>query len=135
MKTARPPEPTSRLLVVDDNMDAADILVMTLQMFGHEVQVAYSGQAALETAVEYQPECVLLDIGLPEMDGYQVAQHLRQQPQTKDVWLIAMTGYGQDSDRQRTKEAGFDHHFVKPVDPQKLQNLLVTLAKQTRLAK
>jgi CheY-like chemotaxis protein len=64
-------------------MDADDILVLTLQMFGHEVQAAYSGQAALETAVEYQPECVLLDIGLPEMDGYQVAQHFRQQPQTK----------------------------------------------------
>jgi PAS domain S-box-containing protein len=135
VKTAQPPAPTARVLVVDDNMDAADILVMTLQMFGHEVQVAYSGQAALETAVEYQPECVLLDIGLPEMDGYQVAQHLRQQPQTKDVWLIAMTGYGQDSDRQRTKEAGFDHHFVKPVDPQKLQDLLATLAKQPRPAK
>ncbi len=99
-----------------------------LQMFGHEVQAAYSGQTALETAVEYQPDFVLLDIGLPDMNGYEVARRLRQQPQTKDVRLIAMTGYGQDSDRQRSQEAGFDHHLVKPVDPQKLQDLLATQA-------
>lgn len=124
----------SRVLVVDDNIDAADMLVMVLQTLGHEVQVAYSGQTALEMAVQYQPDFVLLDIGLPKMDGYEVARHLRQQPQTKDVWLIAMTGYGQDSDRQRTQEAGFDHHLVKPVERRKLQNLLATLAKLPRSA-
>jgi PAS domain S-box-containing protein len=125
----------SRVLVVDDNIDAADMLVMVLQTLGHEVQVAYSGQTALEMAVQYQPDFVLLDIGLPKMDGYEVARLLRQQPQTKDVWLIAMTGYGQDSDRQRTQEAGFDHHLVKPVERRKLQNLLATLAKLPRSAK
>jgi CheY-like chemotaxis protein len=135
IETAKQPAQTSRVLVVDDNMDAADMLVMMLQMFGHEVQAAYTGQTALETAVEYQPDVVLLDIGLPDMNGYEVARHLRQQPQTKDVKLIAMTGYGQDSDRQRTQEAGFDHHLVKPADPQKLQDLLATLAKQPRSAK
>jgi CheY-like chemotaxis protein len=77
----------------------------------------------------------LLDIGLPGMDGYEVARQLRQQPQTKDVWLIALTGYGQDSDRQRAQEAGFDHHLVKPVERQKLQNLLATMAKLPRSAK
>jgi two-component system, chemotaxis family, CheB/CheR fusion protein len=92
-------------------MDSADMLVMLLQMFGHEAQAAYSGQTALETTVEYQPDFVL-------------------QPQTKEVRLIAMTGYGQDSDRQRSKEAGFDRHLVKPVDPQRLQDLLATRVKQ-----
>jgi PAS domain S-box-containing protein len=121
---------TSRVLVVDDNVDAADMLVMMLQMFGHEVKAAYSGQAALETAVEYQPDFVLLDIGLPDMNGYEVAQHLRQQQRIKNVSLIAMTGYGQDSDRQRSEEAGIDLHLVKPVDPKKLQDLLETWAKQ-----
>ena len=135
IETAKQPAQTSRVLVVDDNMDAADMLVMMLQMSGHEVQAAYFGQTALEIAVEYQPDVVLLDIGLPDMDGYEVARHLRQQPQTKDVWLIAMTGYGQDSDRQRSQEAGFDHHLVKPVDPEKLQDLLATRAKQPRAPK
>jgi CheY-like chemotaxis protein len=135
IETAKQPTETSRVLVVDDNTDAADILVMMLQMFGHEVQAAYSGQTALETAVEYQPDFVLLDIGLPDMNGYEVARRLRQQPLAKDVRLIAMTGYGQDSDRQRSEEAGFDRHLVKPVDPEELQDLLATLAKQPRSAK
>ena len=132
VETAKQPAQTSRVLVVDDNMDAADMLVMMLQMFGHEVQAAYTGQTALEMAVEYQPDVVLLDIGLPDMNGYEVARHLRQQPQTKDVRLIAMTGYGQDSDRQRSEEAGCEHHLVKPVDPQKLQDLLARRVKQPR---
>jgi CheY-like chemotaxis protein len=126
---------TSRVLVVDDNVDAADMLVMMLQMFGHEVKAAYSGQAALETAVEYQPDFVLLDIGLPDMTGYEVAQHLRQQQRIKNVSLIAMTGYGQDSDRQRSEEAGIDLHLVKPVDPKKLQVLLERWVKQPRPGK
>lgn len=123
---------TSRVLVVDDNMDSADMLVMLLQMFGHEARAAYSGQTALEVALEYQPEVVLLEIGLPDMNGYEVAQHLRQQPLTKNARLIAMTGYGQDSDRQRSEEAGFDRHLVKPVNPQELQELLATGEKQPR---
>ncbi len=128
IERAKQPAQTSRVLVVDDNVDAADMLVMLLQTFGHEVQAAYNGQTALEIAVQYEPDFVLLDIGLPDMNGYEVARRLRQQPQTKDVRLIAMTGYGQDSDRQRSQEAGFDHHLVKPVDPQKLQDLLATQA-------
>ena len=128
-ETAKEPAQTSRVLVVDDNMDAADMLIVMLQMFGHEVKAAYTGQTALKMAVEYQPDVVLLDIGLPDMNGYEVARHLRQQPETKDVRLIAMTGYGQDSDRQRSEEAGCEHHLVKPVDPQKLQDLLARQVK------
>jgi CheY-like chemotaxis protein len=135
IETARPSAQTSRVLVVEDNMDAADMFVMTLQMFGHEVQAAYSGQTALNMALEYQPDFVMLDIGLPDMDGYEVARRLRQLPETKDVRLIAMTGFGQDSDRQRSQEAGFDLHLVKPVAPEKLQELLATLAKQPRSRK
>jgi PAS domain S-box-containing protein len=134
LETAKQPVQPSRILVVDDNIEAADVLVMMLQMFGHEAQAAYSGQTALEMAVQYQPNVVLLDIGLPKMDGYEVARHLRQHPQTKEVWVIALTGYGQDSDRQRTQETGFDYHLVKPVDPRKLRDLLATLAKQLRSA-
>jgi len=81
-------------------------------------------------ANEYKPDVVLLDIGLPDMNGYEVARHLRKQPQTERVGLIAMTGYGQDTDRQLSREAGIDLHLVKPVDPQKLQGLLETWAKQ-----
>ena len=128
-ETANPAQ-TSRVLVVDDNMDAADMLVMMLQIFGHDVRAAYTGQTALATAIEYHPDVVLLDIGLPDMNGYEVARHLRQHPQTKDARLIAMTGYGQDADRQRSEEAGCECHLVKPVDPQELQDLLARRVKQ-----
>ena len=126
------PGRSSRVLVVDDNVDAAEMLVMMLQMFGNKVQAVYSGQTAVAIALEYKPDCILLDIGLPDMNGYEVARRLRQLPQTKNMWLIAMTGYGQDSDRQKSREAGFDYHLVKPVAPQELQDLLTTLAQQPR---
>jgi CheY-like chemotaxis protein len=118
------------VLVVDDNVDVADMIVMLLQLFGHEAKAAYFGQSALEMANEYKPDVVLLDIGLPDMNGYEVARHLRKHPQTERVGLIAMTGYGQDTDRQLSREAGIDLHLVKPVDPQKLQGLLETWPKQ-----
>jgi PAS domain S-box-containing protein len=116
-----------RVLVVDDNVDSADSIAMLLQVFGHEVRVAYSGQAALEVAGQYEPHIVLLDIGLPEMDGYEVARRFRQHGQLEDVKLIAVTGYGRDSDRLQTREAGFDYHLVKPVDSQKLEDVLAML--------
>jgi len=115
--------------VVDDNVDSADSIAVLLQVSGHEVRVSYSGQEALETAAEYQPDIVLLDIGLPGMDGYEVARRLREHPQLKEVKLIAVTGYGQDADRVQSKEAGFDYHFGKPVDAQKLQDVLAGLMK------
>jgi signal transduction histidine kinase/CheY-like chemotaxis protein len=121
---------TFKILIVDDNVDATDMLAGILRLVGHDVQVAYSGQSALEVAMEFQPTIVLLDIGLPEMNGYEVARRLRQRPQSKDTLLIAMTGYGQDSDLQRSTQAGFDYHLVKPVDPEKLEGLFTRLMMQ-----
>src|SRR2546421_1492363 len=120
-----------RVLVVDDNVDSADSIAMLLQVSGHEVRVAYSGQDALDMAAKYQPDIVLLDIGLPVMDGYEVARRLRADTQLEKVKLIAVTGYGQESDRLQSREAGFDFHLVKPVDSQKLEEVLVSLMKSS----
>ncbi|HZU36375.1 MAG TPA: ATP-binding protein [Gemmataceae bacterium] len=113
-----------RLLVVDDNQDAADSLAVLLRLQGHEVEVAHDGAAALELAQDYRPEIVFLDLGMPGMDGYEVARRLRQQPGLEQVRLAALTGWGQQEDRRRTAAAGFDHHLVKPVEPDLLQQLL-----------
>jgi PAS domain S-box-containing protein len=119
-----------RVLVVDDNVDAAETLRLLLTMSGHDIDTAHSGETALQTANDFRPEVVLLDIGLPGLNGYQVAERIRRTPELKKVVLIAMTGYGQEEDRQRTQQAGFNFHLVKPVDPQQLQELLTTLAKK-----
>lgn len=116
-----------RLLVVDDNRDAAESMSMLLQMWGHEVVFAYDGPSALATAERWQPEAVFLDIGLPGMDGYEVAARLRELPHAKGAVLIAITGYGQDDDRQRSRRAGIDHHLVKPVAPDALRSLIDSL--------
>jgi CheY-like chemotaxis protein len=116
-----------RLLVVDDNRDAAEIMSMLLQMWGHEVAYAFDGPSALQTAEQWQPEAVFLDIGLPGMDGYEVAARLRELPHAKDAVLIAITGYGQDDDRLRSRRAGIDHHLVKPVAPDTLRSLIDSL--------
>jgi two-component system CheB/CheR fusion protein len=124
-----------RVLVVDDNVDAANMIAMMLQLFGHQTETVYSAHSALEMAVEYRPDFVVLDIGLPGMDGYEVARRLRQVPELKDIRLIAATGYGQDADRQRSEEAGFDYHLVKPIEPEKLQTVLEMLGRQQHSAK
>jgi PAS domain S-box-containing protein len=124
----------SRVLVVDDNVDAADSLAAWLELAGHDVRVAYSGPAALEIAGAYMPTIVLLDIGLPGMDGHEVARLLRQAPELENVWLIALTGYGRKEDMQLSQEAGFDHHLVKPANPQKLKALLARLSNRVRVA-
>ena len=116
-----------RLLVVDDNRDAAESMSMLLQMWGHEVAFAYDGPSALETAERWQPEAVFLDIGLPGMDGYEVAERLRELPLAKNAVLIALTGYGHDDDRLRSRRAGIDHHLVKPVAPDALRDLIDSL--------
>jgi two-component system CheB/CheR fusion protein len=122
------PAPVSRrVLVVDDNVDAAESVAMILRLSGHEVRLAYNGPDALQAAEESQPEAVLLDVGLPGMSGYEVARRLRQDPRFREALLIAMTGYGQDADRRRSLEAGFDQHMVKPVDPDALERILATL--------
>jgi CheY-like chemotaxis protein len=116
----------SHVLVVDDNVDAADTLAMFLRVKGHEVRTANDGPSALELVGIYQPEVVLLDIGLPGMDGCEVARRLRDQTNYKPLLLVALTGYGRDEDCRRGVEAGFDHYLVKPVDPEELQMLLVS---------
>src|SRR5262249_20508531 len=111
--------PRRRVLVVDDNHDAADSLAMLLRLMGQGVRVAYEGPAALSQAQEFQPELVFLDIGMPGMDGYQVAKQLRGQPCSTNMVLVAVTGWGQQEDRHRAREAGFDGHMVKPAEPEK----------------
>jgi CheY-like chemotaxis protein/anti-sigma regulatory factor (Ser/Thr protein kinase) len=108
--------PAGQVLVVDDNVDSAEILATLLRRSGHDVQTAYTGPAALDAAASHTPDVVLLDIGLPGLNGYEVARRLRQNPKLDGVRLVAMTGYGQESDLQLAWEAGFDEHLVKPVD-------------------
>jgi CheY-like chemotaxis protein len=112
---------------VDDNKDAAESMSMLLEMWGHEVVCAYDGRSALEVAAKCHPDAVFLDIGLPGMDGYEVAERLREQPESAHAILIAITGYGQDADRRRSRDAGIDHHLVKPVAPEALHTLLDSL--------
>ena len=112
-----------RILVVDDNRDLADSTALLLELSGHEVALAFDGPGAIEQARAFRPSVVLLDVGLPGMDGYAVARILRQDPDVSAV-LIALTGYGTADDRARSKEAGFDHHLVKPIDFSSLEQLL-----------
>jgi CheY-like chemotaxis protein len=116
--------PCRRILVVDDNRSNAQSLELLLRALGQEVYAAFDGPEALELAQKHRPEVILLDIGLPIMDGYEVARRCRENPPVEDLILVAMTGYGQDSDRQRSQEAGFDAHLVKPVYLDDLRLLL-----------
>jgi CheY-like chemotaxis protein/two-component sensor histidine kinase len=113
-----------RIMVVDDNENAAQLLGMLLQALGNDVQTAYDGLAALELAAEFRPDVVLLDIGMPKMDGYETARRIREQSWGRHMVLAALTGWGQDEDKRRTRAAGFDQHFVKPVEPSILQKFL-----------
>jgi CheY-like chemotaxis protein len=115
-----------RILVVDDNVDSAHSLSLLLQTAKHMVRVAHTGPGAMETALAFRPEVVLLDLGLPEMDGYEVARQLRARSELAKIVIIAVTGYGQESDRHRSREAGFDCHLLKPVDWPTLERLLET---------
>jgi PAS domain S-box-containing protein len=114
----------SRILVVDDNEDSADSLGMLLRLKGNEIRTAHDGLEAVRVAETFHPELVLLDIGLPKLNGYDVARRIRQQPWGGDVILVALTGWGQDEDRRRSKEAGFNFHIVKPVELSELETLL-----------
>jgi CheY-like chemotaxis protein len=106
-----------RILVVEDNVDAGETLALGFGAIGHEVRLARDGPSALEAAAEFQPEIVVLDIGLPGMDGYEVGLRLRAARGSAGIVLVAVTGYGQEEDRQRARDAGFDHHLVKPITP------------------
>jgi len=115
-----------RVLVVDDNHDAAELLGMLVEHWGHQVAMAHDGVEALEVAARFRPQVLLLDLGLPRLDGYEVARKLREDPGLADAMLVAVSGYGRAEDRQRTREAGFDDHLVKPVDHEVLRKLLVS---------
>jgi two-component system CheB/CheR fusion protein len=121
---------THRILVVDDNRDSANSLAMLLRLVGHDVHTTHDGRQAIVAAATYRPDLVLLDIGLPGMDGFTVARHLRSQPELAGVVLVALTGYGSDEDRRQAQAAGFDHHMVKPVNFDALHELLSTLEPQ-----
>ena len=117
-----------RVLVVDDNIDAAQSMAKLLEMTGQETRLAYDGPSALQAALDYRPDVVLLDIGLPGLDGYEVAERIRQQATLKNVVLVALTGYGQDIDRQHSQAAGFDHHLVKPCNFDEIEKILDRVA-------
>jgi PAS domain S-box-containing protein len=113
-----------RILLADDNHDAVESLAMLLQVSGHQTCLAYDGQEALEKALTWRPDVALLDIGMPKLSGHEVARRLRAQPEFHDLILVALTGWGQEDDRRRSREAGFDHHLVKPCDLAVLYSLL-----------
>ena len=131
---AEPPGPSAatarRILVVDDNVDSAESLGALLKIMGAEIRVVYDGPSALELVATFVPDVVLLDIGLPEMDGYEIARRLRALPQLEATVLVAQTGWGQEEDRRRSEAAGFDHHLVKPVDFDALEQLLAQLPRK-----
>jgi signal transduction histidine kinase/ActR/RegA family two-component response regulator len=126
--------PPMRVLVVDDNRDAADSLGVLLGFLGYVVEVAHDGLGALRAVERFRPALVLLDLGMPEMDGYEVARRLRAQPDGQGLVIVALTGWGQEEDRLRSRQAGFDHHLVKPTDIDALQRLFAEVGKHPRMA-
>jgi CheY-like chemotaxis protein len=119
--------PKRRILVVDDNRDAADSLAIMLRLAGHDPHTANDGLEGVQAAGTFRPDVVLLDIGLPRMNGYEAARHIRGQPWGQGMALIALSGWGQDEDRRRALEAGFDHHLTKPVEAPALEKLLALI--------
>jgi CheY-like chemotaxis protein len=115
-----------RVLVVDDCVDTTRTLSLLLQMWGHEAYTAHDGLEALEAARLYEPDVVVLDVGLPRLDGWQVARRLRQESGANEPLLIALTGYGQEADRRRAAELGIQHFFIKPVELEQLREVLAT---------
>ena len=129
-----PPSTRRRVLLVDDNRDSAESLAALMQMLGHEVLQAHGGREAIELARACRPELVLLDIGMPDLNGYDVARALRAEPGLSGTWLIALTGYGSDDDRSASRAAGFDDHLVKPIDFDRLERILARLPAASRAA-
>jgi CheY-like chemotaxis protein len=112
------------VLVVDDNVDAAVSLAKILRITGHDAKTAHNGLEALETAVAFNPEVVFLDIGLPDLDGHEVARRMRAETSLRNAMLVALTGWGSEDDKQRSREAGFDFHLTKPVEVTTIEKLL-----------
>jgi CheY-like chemotaxis protein len=116
-----------RILVVDDDRDLATGTELILRAMGHDVRVAHDGAEALEIAAAFQPDAALVDLGMPNMNGYSLARRLREWRWTRDALLVAVTGWGGDKERERAKDAGFDHHLLKPVQPERIAELLATV--------
>ena len=131
IEPAQPSAKCCRVMVVDDNVDAAQSLAMLLRMTGHDVHMAYDGPSALAAALAVRPDVMLLDIGLPGLSGYEVATRIREHATLKNIALIALTGYGQEADRQSSRDAGFDHHLVKPADFGEVQRILAAVCAGT----
>lgn len=131
MEETGPVRPARQLqiLIVEDNEDSREALSSLLTFAGHVTRMAHDGPSALAMVSDWSPDVVLLDIGLPGMDGHDLARRLREQTHLGDVVLVALTGWGQASDRQRSAAAGIDHHLIKPIDPSALEKLLGTLAR------
>ena len=119
-----------RVLVVDDNIDSAQCLGMLLEETGHDVKLAYDGPSGLQAAIDFRPNVVLLDIGLPGLNGFEVAKRIREQPTLKNIVLVALTGYGHESELRRSDEAGFDLHLVKPTDFLKIKEILASVSEK-----
>jgi CheY-like chemotaxis protein len=129
-----PGEDRLRVLIVDDNRDAADSLCVLVQMWGYAVRVAYDGAEALEAATTFQPDYLLLDIALPGIDGCSLARQIRRQPALERARLVALTAYSGEEQSRRIREAGFDQHLVKPADPHEVEELLQMLIEVRELA-
>jgi PAS domain S-box-containing protein len=129
-KIAVPTGPALRVLVVDDNLDAANVLKLLVEEAGHLVRMAHTGPTALAAALDYRPDVMLLDIGLPELDGIEVAKRIRQEPLLHDIVLVAVTGYRPAADQLRMQEAGFDHYLVKPADFEKVREILAAVTEK-----
>ena len=128
-ETDQPTTRPLRVLVVDDNVDTVLSFSMLLRASGHDVRTAHDGPTAVQAALDCQPDAVLLDIGLPVLNGYEVAKRIRQEPTLKNVVLVALTGYGQEADRQTALQAGFNHHLVKPARLEQVQKILATVSE------
>jgi len=132
LEQAEPPQEAAafagRVLVADDNRDAAESLVLLLEMDGHDVQAAFDGEAALAAVEKLRPHVALLDIGMPRLNGYDVARRIRAHAWGKQIYLVAITGWGQQADKRRAWDAGFDAHLVKPVPPEDIDRLLATVS-------
>jgi CheY-like chemotaxis protein len=118
-----------RILIADDLRDTVDSLAIMLRLAGHEIQTAHDGLEAVQAAAVFRPDVVLLDIGMPKLNGYEAARHIRQEPWGKKMVLVALTGWGQEEDKRRATEAGFDHHLTKPVEPAVLRKLLAAFSR------
>ena len=118
-----------RILVVDDDHDSAESLAMLFQLMGHDVRAAHNGLAAVDLAEAFRPDLIVLDIGMPGLDGYEVCRRIRQHSWGRAAVIAALTGWSRDEDRDRSEQAGFDHFLVKPVDPKALENLIAAVGR------